>query len=133
MGFNLEDIPRQVTDIEKKKQKIREGIAELYWLEYRDGCQYPEYWEEDWPTLVSQENDELGQRYMDACRDFANQVLRLEDSQGAVIKVKKELNGNLVNKLYDAVLLSDSKECKRQVEWALREAGWHPTERLLKE
>jgi len=61
------------------RPELREKMAGLYWLKYRDSCHYPEYWEKEWDILLRDTNDELGQRYVKVCLEFADQILATVD------------------------------------------------------
>ena len=65
--------------------------------------------------------------------DLWKRVDKLEEelsTLGVVIRVDKKINGNLVNELYDAMLVIEEADCKLLVKQALDKAGYTAVEPL---
>ena len=77
--------------LQTQTEKLREKIAELYWMKWREECHYSGYWEMDWATLVSNTTNDLNQLYVKICHDFADQILQACKEEG--LKFVREIYG----------------------------------------
>lgn len=101
-----------------KQEEIREWMA--IWLAYRDGV---------YDSRLASIYDPKFARYFEQ----ANDILFSLHSQGVVIKVDGEINGNLTNELYDAMEVAEEAECKLLIKQALNTAGYASVESLIRE
>ena len=73
------------------------------------------------------------ERYDNAYWSAADLIMKYQHSQGVAVKADKKINGNFINKLWDAVVGTELAECRLLVKQALEEEGYSAWELLVKE